>query len=68
MNKTTKNKETYTSVEDYEANCYLFSPSISMHRTIGGKTYYVRRYFKGDVDFEETMKRLATNQANKNVG
>ncbi len=66
--KTTKNKETYTSVEDYEANCYLFSPSISRHRTVGGKSYYVRRYFKGDIDFEETMKRLAVNQANKNVG
>ena len=68
MNKTTKNKEIYTSIEDYEKNCYLFSPSIGQHRTVCGKPYFVRRYFRGDNDFEETMKRLAVEQANKSVG
>ncbi len=65
MNKTTKSKEIYTSIEDYEKNCYLFSPSIGKRRMVGGKPYFVRRYFRGDNDFEETMKKLAINQANK---
>ena len=53
------NQETYASVEDYEAKCYMFFPSISRHVTVGGKSYYVRRYFKGDKDFERTMENLA---------
>ena len=48
----------FCNIEDYE-NCYIFSPSISSQETIGGKTYYVRRYFKGDKDFEKTMQTLA---------
>lgn len=69
MNKTTvRQKEIYTSVEDYENNCYLVSPSISRRRTVCGKSYYVRRYFRGGQDFEITMKRLATKQINKNAG
>ena len=39
-------QQTYTSVEDYEANCYQLFPSISKRKNIGGKTYFVRRYFK----------------------
>ena len=46
-------------------NCHLFSPSVSKRETVGGQTYYVRRYFKGGKDFERTMERLAVNQANK---
>ncbi len=66
MNKlTTKQRETYTSVEDYENNCYLFSPSIQRQRIIGGKSYYVRRYFRGGTDFEKTMEKIAVKSATK---
>ena len=58
-------KNIYSSVEEYEKNCYLFAPSVSKRKTVGGKSYYVRRYFKGGKDFERTMERLAVNQANK---
>ena len=62
MNKT---KVTYKDEEDYIANCYLFAPSISQHKSIGGKTYYVRRYFKGDTDFEKTLTHIAAKQSYK---
>ncbi|MCX4287630.1 MAG: hypothetical protein OSJ68_10180 [Clostridia bacterium] len=66
MNKSTaKQRETYTNVEDYEENCYLFSPSIQRQRTIGGKSYYVRRYFRGGTDFEKTMEKIAVKNATK---
>ena len=58
--------ETYLDEEDYEKNCYLFSQSISKRRTVGGKTYYVRRFFRGGKDFEQAMTVLASKQANKN--
>ena len=58
-------KKIYNSVEEYEKNCYLFAPSVSKWKTVGGKSYYVRRYFKGGKNFERTMERLAANQANK---
>ena len=58
-------KNIYSSVEEYEKNCYLFAPSVSKRKTVGGKSYYVRRYFRGGKDFERTMERLAVNQANK---
>ena len=48
---------------EYEENCYLFSPSISKRRSVGGRSYYVRRYFKGGQDFEKTMERLAVKQS-----
>jgi len=48
--KTTKQRETYGSIEEYEENCYLFSPSISKRRSVGGKSYFVRRYFRGGQD------------------
>ena len=57
-------QKVFYSGEDYE-NCYIFAPSISRRKTVGGKSYYVRRYFKGGKDFERTMERLAVNQANK---
>ena len=61
-------KNIYSSVEEYEKNCYLFAPSISRRETIGRQTYYVRRYFRGDKDFEKTMERLAAKQIYKNAG
>ena len=57
--------EKFQNIEEYEKNCYVFSPSISKRRNVGRQTYYVRRYFKGGKDFERTMERLAVNQANK---
>ncbi len=68
MKTTTKQRDTFSSIEEYEENCYLFSPSISKRRSVGGKSYFVRRYFRGGQDFEITMKRLATKQINKNAG
>lgn len=56
--KTTQ--DTYSKEDDYLARHYSFKPSISRQKTIGGKSYYVRRYFKGDKDFAEVMERLAT--------
>ena len=58
-------KNIYSSVEEYEKNCYLFAPSISRREKVGKQSYYVRRYFRGDKDFEKAMERLAVNQANK---
>lgn len=53
-------QQTYASVEDYEANCYLLFPSISKRKNVGGKIYFVRRYFNGDKDFEKSMQSLAS--------
>ena len=58
-------KNIYSSVEEYEKNCYLFAPSISRREKVGKQTYYVRRYFRGGKDFEKAMEQLAVNQANK---
>ena len=58
-------KNIYSSVEEYEKDCYFFSPSISKRKTVSGKTYYVRRYFRGGKDFGETMESIAVNQVNK---
>ena len=68
MKTTAKGKqETYVSLEEYEKNCYFFSPSISKRKTVGGKIYYVRRYFSGGKDFEKTMENLAIKQTDKCV-
>ena len=68
MKTTAKGKqETYASLEEYEKNCYFFSPSISKRKTVGGKIYYVRRYFRGGKDFEKTMENLAIKQTDKCV-
>lgn len=53
----------FCNIEDYE-NYYIFSPSISKQKTVDGKTYYVRRYFKGEKDFEKTMQNLAVKNTN----
>lgn len=50
-----------------EADSYIFAPSISVHKIINGKPYYIRRFFKGGKDFEETMRRLAVKQAYKDM-
>ncbi len=63
MKTATKQREAYSSIEEYEENCYLFSPSVSQRRKVAGKSYYVRRYFKGGQDFEKTMERLAVKQS-----
>lgn len=59
-------KQTYASVEDYEANCYQLFPSISKRKNVGGKTYFVRRYFNGDKDFEKSMQSLASKHTFEN--
>lgn len=63
MKTTTKQLDTFSCIEEYEENCYLFSPSISKRRSVGGRAYYVRRYFRGEQDFEKTMERLAVKQS-----
>ena len=68
MKTTAKGKqETYASLEEYEKNCYFFSPSISKRKTVGGKIYCVRRYFKGSKDFEKTIQTLALQETIQNV-
>ena len=59
-------KTIYGRIEDFENN-YFFSPSISKRKTVGRQTYYVRRYFRGGKDFENTMAQLATNKIKKIV-
>ena len=55
----------FCNIEDYE-NCYIFSPSISKQKTVDGKIYYVRGYFKSGKDFEKTMQTLGVkNTYNK---
>lgn len=54
------------SSEGFE-NCYIFSPSIGKKKNVGGKTYYVKRYFNGERDFETSMKNFAISDYYKNV-
>ncbi len=61
--ETTVQKAFYSGGEP--ENCYLFSPSLSKRRDIGGKSYYVRRYFKGGTDFWKTMEALAVKNTYK---
>lgn len=56
----TVNKIFYSG-EDYE-NCYFFAPSISHKKNVGGKQYFVRRYFQGSKNFEKAMQALAVQQ------
>lgn len=62
---TTIQKATCKNIEEYEQECYLFSPSISKRKIVDRQTYYVRRYFHGGKDFEKTMESIAVNQVNK---
>ena len=61
----TVNKIFYSG-EDYE-KCYFFAPSISHKKNVGGKQYFVRRYFQGGKDFEKTMKSIAVQTTTKNM-
>ena len=63
--ETTVQKAFYSGGEP--ENCYLFSPSLCKRRDIGSKSYYVRRYFNGGKDFEQTMKSIAVQRTMKNV-
>ena len=47
-------------------SCYIFSPSAIKKRIIGGKTYRVQRYFNGNRDFDNSMKKIAANHYYKN--
>ena len=51
-------QKVFYSGEDYE-NCYIFAPSISKRKTVDRQTYYVRRYFHGGTDCEQSRKALA---------
>ena len=62
-----KTQQAYASIEEYEKECYLFSPSISKRRNVGGKTYFVRRYFRGGKDFEKAMETLALQETIQNA-
>ena len=64
--KTTVQKAFYSG-EDYE-KCYIFSASISRRESVGRQTYYIRRYFHGEKDFEKTMKSIAVQRTTKNAG
>ncbi|MCI9291020.1 MAG: hypothetical protein HFE32_04400 [Clostridia bacterium] len=68
MKTTVRQQKFYKSEEDYEENCYLFSPAISKQQTVNGKSYFVRGYFRGKQDFELTMQQLAMKQNTKNAG
>ncbi len=59
----TQNEETQDLFDGMEH--YTFSPSISKRRMFRGKTYYVRSYFTGGKNFNETITRLAAQQAYK---
>ena len=63
--KVTTVQKIFYSGEDYEKDCYFFSPSISKRKQVDGKAYYVRRYFKGGKDFGKTMESIAVNQVNQ---
>ena len=65
MNK--KMSKTFCGIEDYEKNCYLFSPSVSKRKNVDGKAYFVRRYFRGGKDFEKTMENLAVQNIVRNA-
>ena len=65
--KTIITEKAFHNGGDYEKS-YVFAPSVSKRKTVGGKSYYVRRYFKGGKDFEKTMKQLAAKQNYKNAG
>ena len=58
-------QKVFYSGEDYE-NCYFFAPSISHRKNVGGKNYFVRRYYHGGKDFEKTMATLAVQRNIKN--
>ena len=60
-------KKVFLASSDKFENCYIFSPSIGRKKNIGGKTYYVKRYFNGERDFETSMNNFAISDYYKNV-
>ena len=44
----------------------IFSPSAIKKRVIGGKTYRVQKYFNGNREFDDSMKKIAANNYYKN--
>lgn len=67
MRNLTTQQDIYSSIEDCEARHYAFTPSISRHKAMNGKSYFVRSYFKDGTDFSVSMERLARKQNNKIV-
>ena len=66
MSQEVKNEpEQETNELDGLENHYLFSPSITKHRTICGRSYTVKCYFNGKKDIPKTITRLAEQQAYK---
>ena len=51
--------------ENFDSS-YIFSPSAIKKRIIGGKTYQIQRYFNGDREFDNSMKKIAANNYYKN--
>lgn len=66
MEKSINRQEIVSKVENCAENCYVFSPAIGKRKTIGGKTYFVRGIFKGGQDFENSMKKFASDNYYKN--
>lgn len=51
--------------ENFDSS-YIFSPSTIKKRVIGGKPYQIQRYFNGDREFDDSMKKIAANNYYKN--
>jgi hypothetical protein len=67
MNQETNNAIEELTEEFSGEEPYYFSPSITKRRTINGKDYIIRSYFKGGKDFQKTVQGLAVKQAYKKV-
>lgn len=68
MQQQELNYEDINNEADFDGELpYTFLPSISVRKNVDGKTYYVRRFFKGGKDFEKTMQSLAVKQTYKNM-
>lgn len=59
-------KKVFLSEDENFDSCYIFSPSTTKKRIIGGKTYQIQRYFNGNREFDISMKKMATNNYYKN--
>ncbi len=59
-------KKVFLSEDENFDSCYIFSPSTTKKRIIGGKTYQIQRYFNGNREFDNSMKKIATNNYYKN--
>ena len=51
--------------ENFDSS-YIFSPSAIKKRVIGGKVYQIQRYFNGNREFDDSMKKIAANNYYKN--